>query len=54
MKNVHLSKPKIMKLACTGKVVVNIHGTTIHLTFTIPLNKKIMNLKDQTMKNETF
>lgn len=46
MKNVHLSKPKIMKLACIGKEVDNIHGTIIHLTFTIPLNKKMMNIKD--------
>jgi hypothetical protein len=40
-----LKKPKIMKLTCTRKSVFNINGMTIHLTFAIPFNKKINELK---------
>ncbi len=38
-------KPKIMKLTYIRKTTFHINGTTIHLTFTIPLNKNYNELK---------
>jgi hypothetical protein len=43
--NVDCLKPKIMKLTYTGKIALNIHGTTIHSSFVIPLNKNFNELK---------
>jgi hypothetical protein len=37
MMNANLFKPKIMKLTYTTKSAFNINGTTIYLTFIIPL-----------------
>jgi hypothetical protein len=34
-----------MKLTYTGKIALNIHGTTIHSSFVIPLNKNFNELK---------
>jgi hypothetical protein len=47
-------KPKIMKLAYTSKVALNINGTTIHFALVIPLNKNYNELKSLGDEKVTF
>ncbi len=42
--NVDPLKPKMMKLAYTGKITFNINGTTIHFALIVPLNKNLTKL----------
>jgi hypothetical protein len=39
--NVHLLKPKVMKLTYIRKISFNINGTTIHFALKISLHKNI-------------